>query len=96
MRKQVFEYDEVMNNHLRAVYVERRRVLEGRDLKKQVLGYGERTMDDIVEALRQPELPPEEWDLSHLTNKVKEFVYLLQDLPQPGWSFDGGAQGLSA
>ena len=80
MRKQVFEYDEVMNNQRRAVYVERRRVLEGRDLKKQVLGYGERTMDDIVEAYVNPELPPEEWDLSHLTNKVKEFVYLLQDL----------------
>ena len=79
MRKQVFEYDEVMNNQRRAVYVERRRVLEGRDLKKQVLGYGERTMDDIVEAYVNPELPPEEWDLSHLTNKVKEFVYLLQD-----------------
>jgi preprotein translocase subunit SecA len=80
IRKQVFEYDEVMNNQRRAVYVERRRVLEGRDLKKQVLGYGERTMDDIVEAYVNPELPPEEWDLSQLTNKVKEFVYLLQDL----------------
>ena len=80
IRKQVFEYDEVMNNQRRAVYAERRRVLEGRDLKKQVLGYGERTMDDIVEAYVNPELPPEEWDLSHLTGKVKEFVYLLQDL----------------
>ncbi len=27
-----------------------------------------------------PELPPEEWDLSHLMGKVKEFVYLLEDL----------------
>ncbi len=80
IRKQVFEYDEVMNNQRRAVYAERRRVLEGRDLKKQVLGYGERTMDDIVEAYVNPELPPEEWDLSRLTGKVKEFVYLLQDL----------------
>jgi preprotein translocase subunit SecA len=80
IRKQVFEYDEVMNNQRRAVYAERRRVLEGRDLKRQVLGYGERTMDDIVEAYVNPELPPEEWDLTHLTNKVKEFVYLLRDL----------------
>ena len=80
IRKQVFEYDEVMNNQRRAVYAERRRVLEGRELKRQVLGYGERTMDDIVEAYVHPELPPEEWDLSRLTEKVKEFVYLLQDL----------------
>jgi preprotein translocase subunit SecA len=80
IRKQVFEYDEVMNNQRRAVYAERRRVLEGRDLKRQVLGYGERTMDDIVEAYVNPELPPEEWDLIRLTGKVKEFVNLLADL----------------
>ena len=80
IRKQVFEYDEVMNNQRRAVYSERRRVLEGRELKKQVIGYGERTMNEIVEAYVNPDLPPEEWDLGQLVSKVKEFVYLLDDL----------------
>ena len=80
IRKQVFEYDEVMNNQRKAVYTERRRVLEGRELKKQVIGYGERTMNEIVEAYVNPDLPPEEWDLSQLVSKVKEFVYLLEDL----------------
>jgi preprotein translocase subunit SecA len=80
IRKQVFEYDEVMNNQRKAVYAERRRVLEGRELKAQVIGYGERTIDDIVEAYVNPELPPEEWDLGRLVDKVKEFVYLLEDL----------------
>jgi preprotein translocase subunit SecA len=79
-RKDVFEYDEVMNNQRRAIYSERRRVLEGRELKLQVLGYGEKTIDDIVEAYVNPDLPPEEWDLQRLLDKVKEFVYLLQDL----------------
>lgn len=80
IRKQVFEYDEVMNNQRRAVYSERRRVLEGHGLKKQVIGYGERTMDDIVEAYVNPDLPPEEWDLDQLVQKVQQFVYLLEDL----------------
>ncbi|WP_115024866.1 preprotein translocase subunit SecA [Synechococcus sp. UW69] len=80
IRKQVFEYDEVMNNQRRAVYSERRRVLDGRALKKQVIGYGERTMDEIVEAYVNPDLPPEEWDLDQLVGKVKEFIYLLEDL----------------
>jgi preprotein translocase subunit SecA len=80
IRKQVFEYDEVMNNQRKAVYAERRRVLEGRELKAQVIGYGERTIDDIVEAYVNPELPPEEWDLTRLVDKVKEFIYLLEDL----------------
>ena len=79
-RKQVFEYDEVMNNQRRAIYAERRRVLEGLDLKEQVIAYAEQTMDDIVEAYVNPELPPEEWDLDSLVSKVKEFIYLLQDL----------------
>ena len=80
IRKQVFEYDEVMNNQRRAVYSERRRVLDGRALKKQVIGYGERTMNEIVEAYVNPDLPPEEWDLPQLVGKVKEFVNLLEDL----------------
>ncbi len=80
IRKQVFEYDEVMNNQRRAIYAERRRVLEGQDLKEQVIKYAEQTMDDIVEYYVNPELPSEEWQLDKLVDKVKEFVYLLQDM----------------
>jgi preprotein translocase subunit SecA len=79
-RKQVFEYDEVMNNQRRAIYAERRRVLEGLDLKEQVIQYAEKTMSEIVEAYVNPELPPEEWNLEKLLDKSKEFVYLLEDL----------------
>ncbi|XQQ05179.1 MAG: preprotein translocase subunit SecA [Leptolyngbya sp. IPPAS B-1204] len=80
IRKQVFEYDEVMNNQRRAIYAERRRVLEGVDLKEKVIEYIERTMNDIVDAYINPELPPEEWELDKVVSKVKEFIYLLQDL----------------
>lgn len=80
IRKQVFEYDEVMNKQRRAIYAERRRVLEGQDLKEQVIKYAELTMDDIVNAYINPELPAEEWELDKLVSKVKEFVYLLADL----------------
>lgn len=80
IRKQVFEYDEVMSNQRRAIYAERRRVLEGQDLKEQVLKYAEKTMEDIVEAYIEPELPSEEWKLPEMVAKVKEFVYLLNDL----------------
>merc|ERR1711991_1142957 len=80
IRKQVFEYDEVMNNQRKAVYGERLRVLQGIDLKRQVIGYGERTMSEIVEAYINPDLPPEEWNIAQLISKVKEFIYLLDDL----------------
>ena len=80
IRKQIFEYDEVMNNQRKAVYSERRRVLDGRELKLQVIGYGQRTMEEIVEAYVNEDLPPEEWDLTNLVSKVKEFINLLEDL----------------
>ncbi|MEA5566491.1 MULTISPECIES: preprotein translocase subunit SecA [unclassified Anabaena] len=80
IRKQVFEYDEVMNNQRRAIYAERRRVLEGQDLKEQVIKYAEKTMDDIVDYYINPDLPSEEWELEKLVEKVKEFVYLLADM----------------
>jgi preprotein translocase subunit SecA len=80
IRKQVFEYDEVMNNQRRAIYAERRRVLEGEDLKEQVIKYAAKTMDDIVDYYINPDLPSEEWELEKLVSKVKEFVYLLADM----------------
>lgn len=80
IRKQVFEYDEVMNNQRRAIYAERRRVLEGQNLKQRVIEYAEMTMDDIVDAYINPELPSEEWNLDKLVDKVKQFVYLLDEL----------------
>jgi preprotein translocase subunit SecA len=86
IRKQVFEYDEVMNNQRRAIYAERRRVLEGQDLKNRVIEYAEQTMDDIVQAYVNPDLPPEEWKLEELVAKSKEFVYLLDDLQPDDFS----------
>ncbi|CDN13411.1 Protein export cytoplasm protein SecA ATPase RNA helicase (TC 3.A.5.1.1) [Richelia intracellularis] len=80
IRKQVFEYDEVMNNQRRAIYAERRRVLEGQDLKELVIKYAEKTMDEIVDFYINPDLPSEEWELDKLVGKVKEFIYLLEDL----------------
>ncbi len=79
-RKKVFEYDEVMNNQRRAIYAERRRVLEGQDLKDQVLDYATRTMDEIVDAYVNPDLPPDEWNVEALVAKAQEFIYLLEDV----------------
>ena len=80
IRKQVFEYDEVMNNQRKAIYSERSLVLQGSELKNQVLKYGYKTMDEIVEAYINLDLPPEEWDVQQLVSKVKEFINLLDDL----------------
>lgn len=49
IRKQLFEYDEVLNSQRDRVYTERRRALESEDLKSLLIEYAELTMDDILE-----------------------------------------------
>nr|NP_053991.1 preprotein translocase subunit SecA [Porphyra purpurea]P51381.1 RecName: Full=Protein translocase subunit SecA [Porphyra purpurea]AAC08267.1 Preprotein translocase subunit [Porphyra purpurea] len=47
-RKQVFEYDQVLNSQRQAIYAERRRILESGYPRDCILQYAESTIDDIV------------------------------------------------
>lgn len=49
IRKQLFEYDDVLNSQRDRVYTERRRALESDDLQSLIIEYAELTMDDILE-----------------------------------------------
>lgn len=49
IRKQLFEYDEVLNSQRDRVYTERRRALESDNLQSLIIEYAELTMDDILE-----------------------------------------------
>lgn len=49
IRKQLFEYDEVLNSQRDRVYTERRRALESDSLQSLIIEYAELTMDDILE-----------------------------------------------
>jgi preprotein translocase subunit SecA len=79
-RKQVFEYDEVMNNQRKAIYAQRRNALEGGDTRAVVVGYIEETMEEVVNAFINPEIPPEEWNLTALIEAVQKVIPLLSDL----------------
>lgn len=50
-RRQLFEYDQVLNTQRDKVYGQRRRALLSRDLSPQMLEFAERTVDDILEVL---------------------------------------------
>lgn len=80
IRKQLFEYDEVLNSQRDRVYTERRRALEANDLQSQMIEYAELTMDDILEANVDPTSPKEEWNLEGLVTKMQQYCYLLNDL----------------
>ncbi len=47
-RKQLFEYDEVLNYQRQAIYAERRRILKSNNLRNWIIQYSEATIKDYV------------------------------------------------
>ncbi len=79
-RKQVFEYDEVLNIQRKAIYAQRRKVLEGDDISDMITDYVSETIDEIVLAQINPELPPEEWDMTAMISILQQLIPLLAGL----------------
>nr|QUE29888.1 SecA [Erythrocladia irregularis] len=48
IRKHVFDYDQVLNDHRKAIYAERKRILEQHNLRRHIIGYGEATIEELV------------------------------------------------
>ncbi|HLU97935.1 MAG TPA: preprotein translocase subunit SecA [Thermobifida alba] len=65
IRKNVLKYDEVLNRQRKVVYAERRKVLEGADLREQVEGMIDDVLDSYVRSATA-EGDPEDWDLDRL------------------------------
>lgn len=80
IRKQLFEFDEVLNSQRDRVYTERRRALESDNLQSLIIEYAELTMDDILEANVGADTPNDSWDLEKLIAKLQQYCYLLDDL----------------
>jgi preprotein translocase subunit SecA len=71
-RKNVLKYDEVMNGQREVIYGERRKILEGEDLKDQCLGFVEETVRDTVQTWAPPDVFSEEWDRDQLITGLAE------------------------
>ena len=71
IRKDVLKYDDVLNRQRKVVYDERHQVLEGADLKDQIL----RMTDEVIESYTAgatSEGFPEEWDLDKLWKAFRQ------------------------
>uniref|UniRef100_A0A383WI89 chloroplast protein-transporting ATPase n=1 Tax=Tetradesmus obliquus TaxID=3088 RepID=A0A383WI89_TETOB len=95
IRKNLFDYDQVVNTQRDRVYAERRRALLSDSLRPAMIEYAERTCDDILEANVDKTADPAEWRLDALAAKVVQYCPLLQGLTgqellqQSGGSFEG-------
>jgi len=65
-RKNVLEYDEVMNEQRKVIYGEREKILQGDDLKDEALDMVAETVNAAVATYVSSEIYAEEWDLDGL------------------------------
>ena len=73
IRKYVLEYDDVMNQQRKVVYEQRRRILEGENMKDQVLRMVDTIIEKGMETYADPKLYPEEWDFAGLLKYSEKY-----------------------
>ena len=84
-RKQLFDYDEVLNYQRQAIYSERRRILESTNLRDWILQYAETTILDYLRAF----LEKNDFSItekSKLLNKVENLLGLPYKIDRENFS----------
>ena len=66
IRKNLLEYDQVMNEQREIIYGERRRVLDGESMRDTVYNMITEYVENTTDRYVSPEVDSEEWDLSGL------------------------------
>jgi preprotein translocase subunit SecA len=55
-RKNLFEYDEILNKQRNVIYYERRKILESASVQTQLLAYGEQVITEIINRIQKKKL----------------------------------------
>ena len=79
IRKNLVEYDDVVNKHREIIYGERKKILSGADLKSNILDMVRETIYAIV-ADRLAGLDYQDWDTAGLLTDIGAFMALPADL----------------
>ena len=66
IRKNLLEYDQVMNEQREIIYTERRRVLDGESMRDTIYSMITEYVENTVDRFVSPEVEAEEWDLTGL------------------------------
>lgn len=81
-RKYVLQYDNVMNKQREIIYGERRRVLDGEDLKSHILSMADEFADSYIDTCTADSKFSEEWNLEELEKSIKK---LCNDFKLPDY-----------
>ena len=71
-RKHVLEYDDVMNLQRHVIYQERRRILEGEELRDQIFEFLHKSVDSVVDRFCTDGVHPDEWNRAGLVQFAEQ------------------------
>ena len=94
IRKHLLEFDDVLSTHREVIYKERRKVLEGVDLKANILDMVRREAESRVRHYL-PGRNTEEWDLDGLVDELGQLFPLPSDLRQQETLRSMGRDGIA-
>ena len=80
-RKSTLDYDDVMNVQRANIYGERRRIMEGADLRETIVGYLRDSVEAEINHFAPEGVSPEEWDLEALYNSMGQTFPIAQYAP---------------
>ncbi len=83
IRKHLLEYDDVMNRQRQVIYEQRKKVLRGEDLWKDIEEMTEELVDDLIPDYIEEKQHPEEWNLKGLDDMVFKQFSLKLNLSDP-------------
>jgi preprotein translocase subunit SecA len=75
-RKHVLNYDDVMNRQRELIYRERRKILEGVDLKETVLHYIGENIESAVLHYTPRDVPQNDWELDEMFRELDDYFML--------------------
>jgi len=88
IRKNLLDYDEVMNEQREIIYAERRRVLDGENMKDVILKMAKDTVSNIVKSVLHESADVDTWDLKEL-NVALLPTFPIQPLSENQADYDG-------
>ncbi|MCB4860098.1 MULTISPECIES: preprotein translocase subunit SecA [Sphingobium] len=83
IRKQVVEYDDVMNDQRKVIYEQRSDIMDAETVDDVVTDMRHETVNDLVGASCPPGTYPEQWDMERLKARTAEVLNLEPDFD--GW-----------
>ena len=74
IRKNLLEYDQVMNEQREIIYEERRRVLDGENMRDSIFHMINDYIENTVDMLISPDQESEDWDLTELNLTIHKTI----------------------